>query len=181
MEHTKSPHQKPPHGRWALPNPTRRSPRPVRSVDPGGRIEDTQRDQGDWKPPIALPIYGLGGDPKNVLTKHTPDAISVLFWSINNLVRLTQKCEDDERWAEAIAATNCVARNAKSILDITVGKKQNISISSQEQIPKWEDLPEAKRQKFLDFAETVNLPTIIEESAELVEGALHDPSVHPTP
>ena len=102
----------------------------------------------------ALPTTDLGGASTSaVLKRYATDAVAVMFDCINQLredATAARAIPTPQGLAVAAMATKSAGSLAKDVITFTVGHKLDVhvSIKSQEDVPRWENLPIAVRAKF---------------------------------
>lgn len=113
------------------------------------------------EPPVAdvaraakLPTTALGGgSTAQVLKRYATDAVAVMFDCINQLredADAARQLNDPRALAVAAMATKSAGSLAKDVVQFTVGHRLDVhvNIKSQEDVPRWEQLPVEVRAQF---------------------------------
>lgn len=126
-----------------------------------------------------IPLTGVGPGIRAILHKSAPPAAAVLFECINRLQALARDTQTLRLYEESIIASNLAGRLAVKTIELTIGKDVNIhaTIHNQSHIPKWESLPQAVRDRFLEAIHQVPQQAtaqLLEEPIEQSELVDHD-------
>lgn len=122
-----------------------------------GAVDEREPAPPAWPAPQrapALPTTDLGGASTSaVLKRYATDAVAVMFDCINQLredATAARAIPTPQGLAVAAMATKSAGSLAKDVITFTVGHKLDVhvSIKSQEDVPRWENLPIAVRAKF---------------------------------
>lgn len=101
-----------------------------------------------------LPTTALGGgSTAQVLKRYATDAVAVMFDCINQLredAEAARQLGDPRALAVAAMATKSAGSLAKDVVQFTVGHRLDVhvNIKSQEDVPRWEQLPVEVRAQF---------------------------------
>ena len=119
--------------------------------DAGVHLGALQRDLGARNGKLAticapdLPVGALSGTPQSVIKKHSHALLAVAFQAINSAKEVM---ESPDNQAAQVAASKVAFEMTMKALEMAYGKKVDVAVGvrSQEDLPKWEDVPENVRE-----------------------------------